>query len=70
LITITRHAARRLRAVFRRSLLGITHKGMIPPPVLHAEDQHLRAQYRYHDLAVEYVAPGCQRQLKLTETAE
>jgi hypothetical protein len=43
---------------------------MIPPLVLHAENQHLRAQYRYHDPAVENVAPGCHRQLKLTETAE
>jgi hypothetical protein len=62
-IAITRHAARRLRAVFRRSVLGISHKGLIPPLVLHAEGQRLRAQYRYHDLAVEYTEPGCVRQL-------
>jgi hypothetical protein len=55
LITITRHAARRLRAMFRRSVLGITHRGAIPPLVLHAEGQQLRAQYRYHGLAIEYV---------------
>src|SRR3954453_3411181 len=57
LITITRHAARRLRAMFRRSVLGITHRGALPPLVLHAEAQQLRAQYRYHDLAIEYVEP-------------
>jgi hypothetical protein len=43
---------------------------MISPLVLHAENQHLRAQYRYHDLAVENVAPGCHRQHKLTRTVE
>jgi hypothetical protein len=63
LITIGRHEARRLRAVFRRSVLGISHKGQIPPLVLYAENQQLRVQYRYHDLAVEYVAPGGHRQL-------
>jgi hypothetical protein len=63
LITMTRHAARRLRAVFRRSVLGISHKGLIPPLVLHAEGHCLRAQYRYHDLAVEYTEPGSLRQL-------
>jgi hypothetical protein len=31
---------------------------VIPPLVLHAEGQQLRAQYLYHDLAVEYVEPG------------
>jgi len=62
-ISITRHAARRLRAVFRRSVLGISHKGLIPPLVLHAEGQLLRAQYQYHDLSVEYVEPGGFRQL-------
>ena len=55
MITITRHAARRLRAMLRRSVLGITHRGALPPLVLHAESQHLRAQYRYQGLAIEYV---------------
>ena len=63
MITISRNMVRRLRAVLRRSVLGIRHKGAIPPLVLHAEGTHLRAQYRYRDLAVEYVTPGCQRQL-------
>lgn len=62
-ITITRHLARRLHAVLRRSVLGISQRGLIPPLVLHAEGQHLRAQYRYHDLAVEHVEPGSLRQL-------
>jgi hypothetical protein len=55
LINITRHAARRLRAMLRRSVLGITHRGAIPPLVLNAVSQQLRAQYWYHGLAVEYV---------------
>ena len=42
---------------------GDPPQGQIPPLVLHAEGTHLRAQYRYHDLAVEYVADGCHRQL-------
>ena len=58
MITITRQMARHLRAVFRRSALGITHRSSIPPLVLRAEGMHLRAQYRYDSLAVEYVEPG------------
>src|SRR5438874_924963 len=49
--------------MFRRSVLGITHRGAIPPLILHAEGQQLRAQYRYHDLAIEYVEPGVHRLL-------
>jgi hypothetical protein len=60
-ITITRHQARQLRAVFRRAALGITHRGTIPPLVLHAEGTQLRAQYRYAALAVEHVEPGSYR---------
>ena len=63
MITITRHKARMLRSVFRRAVLGITHRSSIPPLVLHAEGTHLRAQYRYDSLAVEYVEPGCYRPL-------
>ena len=63
MITITRHAARRLRAMFRRSVMGVTHRGALPPLVLHAETQQLRAQYRYHDLGIEYVEPGGHRLL-------
>jgi hypothetical protein len=63
LITTTRNAVKRLRAVYRRSALGITHKGAIPPLVLHAEGRQLRAQYRYEGLAVEHVEPGGARQL-------
>ncbi len=63
MITITRQLARQLRAVFRRSVLGIDHKGPIPPLVLHGEGQRLRAQYQYHELAVEYVEPCSHRQL-------
>ncbi len=58
MITLTRNQVRRLRQVFRRSVLGITHKGTIPPLVLRAEGAQLRAHYRYRDLAVECVEPG------------
>ena len=63
MIKITRQAVRRLRAVLRRSVLGIGQKGLIPPLVLHAESQHLRVQHRYHDLAVEYVEQAGPSQL-------
>jgi hypothetical protein len=39
-------------------VLGITQRGAIPPLVLRSEGLHLRAQYRYHDLAVEFTQPG------------
>ena len=54
MITLTRRQARCLRGVFRRSLLGIAHRGPIPPLVLHAEEGQLRAQHRYGVLAVEH----------------
>jgi hypothetical protein len=57
LIITTRSGVRRLRAVFRRHPLGIRHKGVIPPLVLRAEGQRLRAQFQSSDLAVEYVEP-------------
>jgi hypothetical protein len=38
--------------------LGISQRSAIPPLVLRTEGQQLRAQYRYHDLAVEYTEPG------------
>jgi hypothetical protein len=41
MITITRRQARRLRGVFRRSVLGIAHRGIIPPLVLRAEGTKL-----------------------------
>ena len=44
MITLTRRQARRLRGVFRRSALGIAHRGPIPPLVLRAEGGQLRAQ--------------------------
>jgi hypothetical protein len=57
MITLSRRQARRLRGVLRRSVLGITHKGPIPPLILRAGDSQLRAQYRYAGLAVEHVEP-------------
>jgi hypothetical protein len=61
MITLTRSQVRRLRSVFRRSALGITHRGIIPPLVLRADGAQLRAHYRYRDLAVECVEPGHDR---------
>ena len=58
MITITRSQARRLRAVFRRHVLGISHRGTIPPLVLRAENTQLRAQYRYSALAIEHFEEG------------
>jgi hypothetical protein len=58
MITISRRQVRHLRAVFRRSVLGIGHRGSIPPLVLRAEGTQLRAQYRYSALAVEHVELG------------
>lgn len=53
MITITRRQARTLRGVFRRHVLGIAHRGTIPPLVLHAKGTQLRAQYRYATVAIE-----------------
>jgi hypothetical protein len=61
MITLTRSQVRRLRSAFRRSALGITHRGTIPPLVLRADGAQLRAHYRYRDLAVEHVEPGSYR---------
>src|SRR5262249_36540105 len=61
MITLTRSQVRRLRSVFRRSVLGINHRGTIPPLVLRAEGAQLRAQYQYHALAVEHIEPGSYR---------
>jgi hypothetical protein len=61
MITLTRSQVRRLRSAFRRSALGITHRGIIPPLVLRADGAQLRAHYRYRDLAVEHVEPGSYR---------
>ncbi len=63
MITITRSKARTLRSVFRKATLGIRHRSTIPPLVLHAEGTHLRAQYQYDSLAVEYLEPGSYRPL-------
>jgi hypothetical protein len=57
MITLSRRQARRLRGVFRRSVLGISHKGGIPPLILRTGGSQLRAHYRYAGLAVEHVEP-------------
>ncbi len=61
MITLTRNQVRRLRGVFRRSVLGINQRGPIPPLVFHAEGGQLRAHHRYRDLVVEHVEPGSYR---------
>jgi hypothetical protein len=54
MITLTRRQARVLRGVFRRSMLGIAHRGPIPPLVLAVEGGQLCARHRYANLAVEH----------------
>ena len=46
MITLTRSQVRRLRSVFRRSTLGIAHRGIVPELVLRAEAGQLRALHR------------------------
>ena len=58
MITLTRNQVRRLRAVFRRSTLGISHRGIVSELVFRAEGGQLRAQHRYADLAIEYAEPA------------
>jgi len=59
MITITRRQARRLRAVFRRHALGITHKGLVPPLVFRADpDTGLRVRHHQAALAVEHTLTG------------
>jgi hypothetical protein len=58
MISMTRNQVRRLRTVFRRSVLGINHRSILAPLVLRAEGHQLRAQHRYSDLAVEFVEQG------------
>jgi hypothetical protein len=58
MITLTRRQARRLRGLFRRSVLGIGRRGPVLPLILHADGNQLRAHYRYSGMAVEHVEPG------------
>ena len=56
MITFSRRQARRLRTVFRRHALGITHKGAVPPLVLVADPAvGLRVRHHQPSLAVETV---------------
>ncbi len=57
MITLTRRQARRLRGVFRRSTLGIAHRGPVPPIVLAVEGDQLCARHRYAHLAIEHAWP-------------
>jgi hypothetical protein len=61
MITLTRSRVRWLRVAFRRSALGIAHRGIVSELVLRAEGAQLRAQHRYCDLGVEYVEAGSHR---------
>ena len=61
MITLTRSQIRRLRTVFRRSTLGINHRGVVSELVFRVEGGQLRAQHRYCDLAVEHAEPAAGR---------
>ena len=61
MITITRRQARRLRAVFRRNVLGIGHRGSVPPLVIRALGNELRAEHWYAGLGVVYIESGVYR---------
>ena len=54
MITLTRRQARAWRGVFRRSTLGIAHRGPIPPLVLAAEGGQLCVRHRFAHLALEH----------------
>jgi hypothetical protein len=54
-ITVTRNQVRRFRSVFRRSVLGVAHKGPIAAIVFQADGPILRTRFQYRDLAVEHV---------------
>src|SRR5258707_2350689 len=58
MISISRRHAHQLRGLFRRSTLGLAHKGPAPPVVLNVERQQLRAHDRYGAHAVAYVTDG------------
>ena len=57
MITLPRRQAHALRAVLRRSALGIAHRGPVAPIVFTAGDGQLRARYRYAHLAIEHATP-------------
>ncbi len=57
MITLLRRQAHALRAVLRRSVLGIAHRGPVAPIVFTAGDGQLRARYRYAHLAIEHATP-------------
>jgi hypothetical protein len=56
MITLTRRQARSLRAVCRRSTLGITHRGPVSPLVLSVDGERLRVRHRHGPLAIEHAA--------------
>ena len=58
MMTITRRQARSLRGVFRRSTLGIAHRGPLPPLTLIADGDKIRVRYGSAYLAVELVVPA------------
>ena len=57
MITLLRRQAHALRAVLRRGVLGIAHRGPVAPIVFTAGDGQLRARYRYTHLAIEHATP-------------
>src|SRR4051812_38969647 len=62
MITLNRRQARRLRVVFRRHALGISHKGQVAPLVFRADpDAGLRVRHHQAHLAVEQALEGPQQ---------
>ena len=54
MITLLRRQAHALRAVLRRSVLGIAHRGPVAPLVFTAADGQLLRRHRYAHLAIEH----------------
>jgi hypothetical protein len=54
MITLLRRQAHGLRAVLRRSVLGITHRGPVAPIVFTAADGQLCARHRHPYLSIEH----------------
>ncbi len=57
MIILTRCQVHGLRAVFRRSVLGMAQRSPVEPLVFQAQDGQLCARYRYAHLAVEHHCP-------------
>lgn len=54
MIMLTRREAHSLRAVFRRSVLGVAHRGPLPPVLLRVTGARLCVEHRYAALGVRH----------------